>query len=147
MVTFNEYGFLPEGIHKISLAEVVRIFGFNEKRREMIANGLIPFLRELAGQKVSEVYLDGSFVTKEENPHDMDGYVTTNQREEDFLFVVENQERWRMDYRVACYWALTDINEAEEGSAAWWEHFFSCVPGKPSARKGCVVLNVSSGGG
>jgi hypothetical protein len=141
MLTFNEYGLLPEGIHSVDLEQFEELFGFNEKRKEMIKNGLHPSLNELKRYDPGDIYVDGSFVTKHENPNDIDGYVITDTGSNIYHFIVENQERWRLEYRVDFYWALTDVTG--ESSKEWWETVaFPRVSEHPSRKKGYVVLKV-----
>lgn len=144
MLNFNEYGLLPEGIHKIALAEFQKIFGFNDKRKDMIREGLGSFLKEWAPYPIERIYLDGSFVTQKENPGDIDGYAITRSDSRIFTFIVKNQERWRLDYRMDFYWALTDA--VREHTVEHWENFFSKVPGDPAKKKGYVALLLKTKG-
>lgn len=141
MLHFNEYGFLPEGIHAINQSDFEKLFGFNPKRQEMIKKGLFPFLDELKRYKIKEIYLDGSFVTQEENPDDIDGYVLAPSESGLFFFIMENHERWQEACRMEIYAAVTDYED--EGSQTWWEDWFAKVVKDPNRRKGFVLLKLS----
>lgn len=140
MLAFNQLGLLPAGIHKAGLSGFQKVFGFNPKRRSMIEKGLKPFLEEMGSFDVQAIYLDGSFVTMEENPDDIDGYIPTHGESDLYRFVADNHDRWCEQYRVDFYAALA----GEEGycSESWWRSHFSEVPNHPAARKGFVVLRM-----
>ena len=147
MLKFNPSGYLPEGIHEITLEKFQTIFGFNNKRKDMIREGLIPFLNELAPHKVQRVYLDGSFVTNKENPGDIDGYVMTESHSKLFYFILINYERWKLEYRVDLYAAFTDLTGvSEDCSKEWWESKFSSIP-RSEMKKGYVSLKIPAKGG
>ena len=141
MLSFNENGLLPEGIHEVDLAGFEEFFGFNYKRRDMIDKGLIPFIRELKPFNVQKIYIDGSFVTQKENPGDIDGYVVTDSASPLFEFVVNNTERWENEYRVEFYAALSDFSG--QGSEVDWQQFFYNTSSDSSQKKGFIALNIS----
>lgn len=64
-------GQLPPGIHHAGLKEIVTRFGWNERRRTLLA-GLRLALESLAAAGCKKAYLDGSFVTDKESPGDFD---------------------------------------------------------------------------
>jgi len=141
MLCFNDKGLLPKGIHEIDLSRFEEFFGFNYKRQDMIARGLIPFLKELKSLRVQKVYLDGSFVTQEENPSDMDGYIPASMESRLFLTIAENQSRWQEIYRMHVYAAMTDYDG--EASQSWWETEFARVKHDSNREKGFVSLNIN----
>jgi hypothetical protein len=67
----NAHGHLPEGHHHATLSEVETHFAYNVRRRE-IFRGLTQVLKMLSDHGVSDVYLDGSFVTTKLRPSDVD---------------------------------------------------------------------------
>jgi hypothetical protein len=69
---FNQKGNLPPGIHKATLAEVQKRFGWTPYRRELL-KGLRRVLRQLVQAGCVCFYLDGSFVTSKVIPGDYDG--------------------------------------------------------------------------
>lgn len=141
MLPFNQYGLLSEGIHTMALPEFERVFGFNPKRLIMIQKGLTPFIKELAGMQVKEICLNGSFVTQADNPGDIDGYTITNLSSSLYESLIENQERWLMEYRVDFYPALTDLKGPM--SKEWWEKkWFPSVPTDTNRKKGFIRLTI-----
>jgi hypothetical protein len=69
---FDANGNLPPGVHKATVRQVVRRFGWNGRRRRVCA-GLEEALANLVGAGVERVWIDGSFVTAKELPNDVDG--------------------------------------------------------------------------
>lgn len=53
-----------------SIAEFKRRLGFNSERLRMIERGLEPVLRELKVRKVTQLFVNGSFVTAKPDPKD-----------------------------------------------------------------------------
>ncbi len=67
----SENGYLPPGVHRMGLAEFVRLFVWNSRRRFLFAG----FARAIAALRAAgcrAVVVDGSFVTAEEHPGDWD---------------------------------------------------------------------------
>ena len=70
-VEFDEWGYLPPGLHDATWPEIVALFG-NSKVRERLITGLDKLLKDLKAAGVRDVYLDGSFVTEIPEPADYD---------------------------------------------------------------------------
>lgn len=68
---YQENGNLQPGIYEISWEEFVKIFGYNKKRQKLI-NGLTIAISELKRVGCKTIYVDGSFVSKKEEPRDFD---------------------------------------------------------------------------
>jgi uncharacterized protein DUF6932 len=68
---FTDSGNLPEGIHDATWDEIVEGFGTNERRRELL-EGLQRALDSLRAAGCRRAYVDGSFVTANEEPNDFD---------------------------------------------------------------------------
>jgi hypothetical protein len=64
-------GYLAEGVHVMTLAEVARQFAWNARRR-LLFDGFNRALDNLAGAGCRAVLLDGSYVTAKEVPGDWD---------------------------------------------------------------------------
>lgn len=72
MIEFeSQSGYLPEGIHNLSLSEVATYFAWNARRR-FLFGGLARALATLKFAGCRSVILDGSFVTAKEEPRDWD---------------------------------------------------------------------------
>jgi len=68
---FDSRGLLPKGIHRSDWREIVKRFGGNRQRRQLL-RGLREALELLREAGCPRVYLDGSFVTNKESPDDVD---------------------------------------------------------------------------
>ena len=72
MIAFDSRtGYLAEGVHVMTRAEVERLFAWNAQRR-FLFGGLTRALDNLAGAGCRAVLLDGSYVTAKESPGDWD---------------------------------------------------------------------------
>jgi hypothetical protein len=64
-------GYLPSGVHRLSLAECARLFAWNARRR-FLFDGLDRAIANLTRAGCRAVLVDGSFVTAKELPNDWD---------------------------------------------------------------------------
>ena len=62
---------MPPGIHAATWREIVEFFGWNQRRRELLA-GLKLALSDLASAGCRRAWVDGSFVTEKSAPGDFD---------------------------------------------------------------------------
>ena len=72
---FNEYGWLPDGVHDCTLDEAAERFGTfqNSDRRPFLWTRFTEFVAELKScDMVEAIIADGSFVTAEPDPNDID---------------------------------------------------------------------------
>jgi hypothetical protein len=72
---FNEHGCLPEGIHDCTMEETAQRFGVfqSSDRRPQLWDKFIEFMREAEScGLIDAVLLNGSFVTAENEPNDID---------------------------------------------------------------------------
>jgi hypothetical protein len=69
---FDAEGNLPPGIHVVTWAELKMAFGTNQRRVQLLA-GLRRAAEALKAAGCSTLYVDGSFVTKKDQPGDFDG--------------------------------------------------------------------------
>ena len=69
---FGPDGLLPHGRHEADdWGEVSRVFGFTQKRQQLLV-GLLACLRNLRAAGCVTAFLDGSFVTSKPEPGDFD---------------------------------------------------------------------------
>lgn len=68
---FDSRGLLPEGVFRTDWQEIVKRFGSNLRRRQLLKR-LKEALDLLAAAGCRRVYLDGSFVTAKKWPNDID---------------------------------------------------------------------------
>lgn len=70
--SLSQFGLLPSGDHECNLAEVEAAFVYNE-RRQALWRQLLSYLGELRSfDRITAIYLDGSFVTDKADPGDID---------------------------------------------------------------------------
>jgi Family of unknown function (DUF6932) len=72
---FNDYGCLPEGIYDCTMDEAAQRFGVFQisDRRPQLWDKFIEFMREAElCELIDAVLLNGSFVTAENEPNDID---------------------------------------------------------------------------
>lgn len=68
---FDENGNLPPGVHWATWEEFVERFGTTQRRLRMI-QGLLLAMEQLKAAGCPTIYIDGSFVTRKQNPGDFD---------------------------------------------------------------------------
>ncbi|HEM61061.1 MAG TPA: hypothetical protein ENO24_02125, partial [Chloroflexi bacterium] len=100
---FNEEGLLPPGVHSATLEEIKERFGRENSQRRMLFEGLTRAVRNLREAGVKRVYIDGSFVTDEPFPKDVDGCweadASIDLGKLDDVFLDFSDRRRRMKYR------------------------------------------------
>jgi len=69
---FNENGYLPPGIHKTTIEEVVGRFGHGSEERESGAQSLVWLVPMCRRAGIVRLILNGSFVTDRREPRDVD---------------------------------------------------------------------------
>ena len=69
---FDQYGLLPEGIHNCTIAEMADVLCWNDHRWELLANLVACLEIEIRPITQEPIIVDGSFVTDEEYPKDID---------------------------------------------------------------------------
>jgi hypothetical protein len=71
--SFDEAGYLPEGIHRVSEEDVFSRFATGSARRKWLGESLREILRlAKATGKLERAFIFGSFVTAVESPNDLD---------------------------------------------------------------------------
>jgi hypothetical protein len=69
---FNEHGYLPPGVHKASLEEIAERFSQQSKIRRDQMESLRWLMNIVKTMHVQRLVLNGSFVTAEAEPNDVD---------------------------------------------------------------------------
>ncbi len=69
---FDERGNLPPGRHSATWQEFEQRYGLNEHRRRLLA-GMKRMLLSLKNVGCKTAYMNGSFITAKDTPHDYDG--------------------------------------------------------------------------
>lgn len=139
--SFRDDGYLPEGLHLATEAEVTFRFGAANPHRRRFALRLRNWL-ELARMTHARRFLvDGSFVTSKEQPGDIDAVVLLAEDFEQQLALasdpaIELEEMLRSQRPEDLF--------AAEDSRDWrdWVEFFSRTREPDSRRKGLVEIEL-----
>ena len=142
----TDEGFLPEGVHGCTLAELQERFGQFQTTdaRCRLFERLERFILEArAGGLVAAIIIDGSFVTAKDSPNDID-----------LILVVPLGHDFGADLRPREYNVVSrrhvrrefrfDMLVAEQGQMQLEEHidFFSQVKERPEIRKGMLRIEL-----
>jgi hypothetical protein len=138
---FRPDGYLPEGVHMCSEAEVLFRFGSSNRRRRRLVLRLRRWI-ELGRQVGARLLLvDGSFVTAKAEPHDIDSVLFlpedfTQQLEREFAPALELEEML-LTRRPEELFAAEDETDWQE-----WVAFFSQTREPDRRRKGLVEIHL-----
>jgi hypothetical protein len=69
---FDEHGYLPPGIHRATLDEIRQRFGTLTEVRRVQMESLLWLMELTAQASISRIVLNGSWVTDEAEPIDID---------------------------------------------------------------------------
>lgn len=69
---FDEFGYLPQGIHPCGIDELIAKFGGSSPEREVETQELIDFIDWARKADVDRVIVNGSYVTAKMAPNDVD---------------------------------------------------------------------------
>jgi hypothetical protein len=97
---FNDFGDLPEGIHQVTLKEVLERFGNGSPVRQQASTTLnIVFQKAIATKKLRRFIVFGSFVTSKPDPNDVDVIMVMD--EEFTLSSCDPESRMLFDHQSA----------------------------------------------
>lgn len=137
---FRPDGYLPEGVHVCSEAEVLFRFGSSSRRRRLVLRlrRWIELGRQVGARRL---LVDGSFVTAKEEPHDIDSVIFlpedfTQQLEREFVPALELEEML-LTRRPEELFAAEDETDWQE-----WVAFFSQTREPDRRRKGLVEIRL-----
>jgi hypothetical protein len=141
---FGVDGWLPEGVHDASLAEVRERFGRFRRtdRRVRLFEALEAFIVEArtSGLVVS-IVLDGSFTSAADNPGDVDILVVLRETVKTGADIRPDQYNVVSAARIRRRYLLDAwVTSEDRASVQRWLEFFAQVPGRPGPRKGMVRL-------
>lgn len=136
---FRADGYLPEGLHLASEAEVLFRFGSPNRRRRRLALRLrrwVELVREVGGRRL---LVDGSFVTAKDQPNDIDAVVLLPP---DFEEQVERGTEPALELEEMLMTRLPEEIFAAEDEMDWneWVEFFSRTREADGRRKGLVEV-------
>ena len=141
---FNEHGCLPEGIYDCTMDEAAQRFGVFQSgdRRPQLWDKVIEFMREAEScGLIDAVLLNGSFVTAENEPNDID-FVVVVSSDHDFSAEFQPSEynvlSKRQVHRRFGFDLLVARSESEEYRR--YLEFFQQVRLEPGRKKGILRI-------
>ena len=132
-------GYLPEGVHLCSEADVIFRFGSSSRRRRRLALRLRRWI-ELGRQVgAKRLLVDGSFVTAKEEPQDVDTVILLPQ---DFTQQLEQENPPALELEEMLLTRRPEEILAADEEPDWegWVAFFSLTRESDSRRKGLVEV-------
>lgn len=141
---FDPHGLLPVGVHDCTLEEVAARFGVfrgNEQRPRLMAK-LEAFITEARGAGFARwVLVDGSFVTAQPNPNDIDLVLVLPATHDDaadlppMQYNLVSRRRVRSRHGFDLLVAAENTSEYDQAVA-----FFAQVRGQRALRKGLLRI-------
>ncbi len=136
---FREDGYLPEGLHRATEAEVLFRFGSPSRRRRALALQLRNWLRLARAVQSRRFFVDGSFITAKLFPGDLDAVVLLSNT---FQCALDNGLEAAVELeRIVRTHRMGDLFAAED-DADWfgWLDFFTGTREADERRKGVVEV-------
>ena len=136
---FRPDGYLPEGVHVCSEADVIFRFGSSSRQRRRLALRLRRWIE--LGRQVGarRLLVDGSFVTAKEEPQDIDTVILLPQN---FTQQVEREHPPALELEDMLLTRHPEEIFAAEDETDWeeWVVFFSLTREPDKRRKGLVEI-------
>ena len=138
---FRDDGYLPEGVHLATEAEVTFRFGTSSPRRRRLVLRLRRWIELSRQSGAMRLLVDGSFVTAKESPNDIDAVVLlANDFEQHVTRGLEaalELEEMLLTRRPEEIFAAEDIVDWND-----WVEFFSRTRESDGRRKGLVEVQL-----
>ena len=138
---FRDDGCLPEGLHMATEAEVTFRFGSRTPRRRRLILRLRRWLELSRLTHAKRFLVDGSFVTAEEEPNDIDAVVLLaddfQQQVSDGLDAAWELEEMLLTRRPEEIFAAEDARDWND-----WVEFFSRTRQADGRRKGLLEIQL-----
>ena len=137
----GEY-FLKPGIHKMTWKEFYELFSFSDRRKELL-EGLKQVLDILKRIGATNVYIDGSFVTREDFPGDWDAcfdapdFVLEKIRENYPFLMPDKEKTTKKLYKGELFFAFSKPIKSRNIN---FLDFFQQRKDNPKKKKGIVEL-------
>ncbi len=138
---FCDGGFLPEGLHVATDADITFRFGTSSKHRRRLALRLRRWVELARAVGAKRLFIDGSFVTSKDDPNDVDAVV--------WLPIDFSERVARGDLEAVELETMLLTRRPEELFAAedrrdWddWLEFFSRTRETDVSRKGLVEVKL-----
>ena len=138
---FRDDGYLPEGLHLATEAEVTFRFGTDTSRRQGLALRLRRWVELARAISARRFFVDGSFVTSKQEPNDVDAVVWLP---DDFVDRVSNGNLEAMEVETMLLTRRPEEMFAVEDRRDWddWLDFFSRTREPDGRRKGVVEIEI-----
>ncbi|WP_302118516.1 DUF6932 family protein [Allorhodopirellula heiligendammensis] len=138
---FRDDGYLPEGLHLATEAEVTFRFGSDTPRRKRLAPRLRRWVDLARAVSARRLFVDGSFVTSNPEPNDVDAVIWLP---DDFVSRVSNGSFEAMELETVLLTRRPEEIFAAEDRRDWedWLEFFSRTREPDGRRKGVVEIEI-----
>lgn len=138
---FRDDGYLPEGLHRATEADVTFRFGSSTPRRRRLILRLRRWLALARLTRASRFLVDGSFITAKEEPNDIDAVVLiANDFEQQVASGFESAlelEAMLLTRNPEEIFAAEDLRDWDD-----WVEFFSRTREADGRRKGLVEIEL-----
>jgi hypothetical protein len=138
---FRDDGYLPEGLHLATEAEVTFRFGSDTSRRKRLALRLRRWIDLARAVSARRLFVDGSFVTSKPEPNDVDAVIWLP---DDFVSRVSNGNFEAIELETMLLTRRPEEIFAAEDRRDWddWLEFFSRTREPDGRRKGVVEIEI-----
>jgi hypothetical protein len=136
---FRPDGYLPEGVHPASEAEITFRFGSTGPRRRRLALRVRRWIELARAVGATRLLIDGSFVTAKPDPHDVDAVILLpsafHEQVRSGIEAALELEQMLLTRRPEELFAAEDQTDWDE-----WAEFFGRTREADGRRKGLVEL-------
>ncbi|MCG8584963.1 MAG: hypothetical protein MI757_09655 [Pirellulales bacterium] len=138
---FRDDGYLPEGLHVATEAEITFRFGTDTRRRKRLTLRLRRWIELSRAVLAKRLFVDGSFVTAKPEPNDVDAVVWLP---DDFAQRVSNGQAEAIELESMLLTRHPEEIFAAEDRRDWddWLQFFSRTREADGRRKGVVEIKL-----
>jgi len=138
---FRDDGYLPEGLHVATDAEITFRFGTSTVQRRRLALRLRRWIELSRIIGARRIFIDGSFVTAKPDPNDIDAVVWL---QEDFSDRVSDGDLDSVELETMLLTRRPEEIFAAEDRLDWddWLEFFSRTREADGRRKGLVEVEL-----
>lgn len=138
---FRDDGYLPNGLHLATEAEVTFRFGTSTKQRRRLALRLRHWIELSRSVAANRLFVDGSFVTAKPEPNDVDAVVWLA---DDFVDRVSRGNMEAIELEAMLLTRRPEEIFAAEDLHDWddWVEFFSRTREGDGRRKGIVEIEL-----
>ena len=138
---FRNDGYLPDGLHLATEAEITFRFGSSTKQRRRLALRIRRWIELSRSVAANRLFVDGSFVTEKPDPNDVDAVVWLA---DDFVDRVSRGNIEAVELEAMLLTRRPEEIFAAEDRRDWddWVEFFSRTREDDGRRKGLVEIEL-----